>query len=181
MRKLTMGFACSLDHYITGPGDSMDWLLWTKEAGQIMSGYWKTIDTVLLGRKTYEFVRAQPGAKGKGKGAYPGMKSYVFSRTLVKRPGEDVDIVASDAVEFVRALKAAPGKDICLMGGAELGRSLLEVGLVDELGMNVHPVLLGGGTPMFLPMDRRSGLELIECRPIEKGCVYLIYRAKTGR
>jgi dihydrofolate reductase len=177
MRKLTMGFACSLDHFITGPDGALDWLLWTKDAAAITAAYWKTIDTVLLGRKTYAVARAQ--SKGK-KRLYAGMRSVVFSRTLAPSCDEDVEIVASDAVAFVRELKALPGKDLCLMGGAELGRSLLEGGVVDELGLNVHPVVLGRGTPAFLPMDRRIGLELLECRPLEEGCVYLTYRVRSS-
>ena len=70
------------------------------------------------------------------------------------------------------------GKDICLMGGGELARPLLEAGLIDEIGFNIHPVLLGSGIPLFHPMSRQIDLELLECRPFKNGCVYVIYRVK---
>jgi dihydrofolate reductase len=85
-------------------------------------------------------------------------------------------LVREDAIGFVRALKAEPGGDIILMGGGELAAALLEAGLVDEVGLNVHPVLLGGGVPMFAPFGRRVALDLVEARPIAKDCVLLRYR-----
>ena len=87
-------------------------------------------------------------------------------------------IVAEDAVEFVRGLKAQRGKDICLMGGGELAKSLFEAGLIDEIGLNTHPVLLGSGIPLFLAMNRQIDLELLECRALKGGCVLLRYRVK---
>ena len=79
MRKVTFGGAPSLDNYFARKNGAVDWLMWSKEAAGIMRGYWKTIDTVVMGRKTYEAARKM--TKGKGN-PYPGMKSYVFSRTL---------------------------------------------------------------------------------------------------
>ena len=106
------------------------------------------------------------------------MKTYVFSRTLQGDPGKGVTVVREDAAEFVRGLKEQDGKDICLMGGGELARSLFEAGLIDEIGFNIHPVLLGSGIPLFHPMTRQIDLELLECRPFKNGCVYVTYRVK---
>jgi dihydrofolate reductase len=64
------------------------------------------------------------------------------------------------------------------MGGGELAHSLLEAGLVDEIGFNIHPVLLGSGTPLFYPMKRQIDLELLDCRRFKNGCVYVMYRVK---
>jgi dihydrofolate reductase len=75
-------------------------------------------------------------------------------------------------------LKEQDGKDICLMGGGELARSLFEAGLIDEIGFNVHPVLLGSGIPLFHPMSRQIDLELLECKPFPNGCVLVRYRVK---
>ena len=172
MRKVTYGAANSLDNYIARPDGGVDWLLWSKDVSAITAEFWKGIDTVLMGRKTYDVARA------KGVPAYKGVKNYVFSRTL--KPGRErrVEIVSEDAVEFVRRLKNEEGKGICLMGGGELASSLLEAGLVDEVGANVHPILLGSGVPLFRPLSRQIELELIECRVIAHGCVYLTYRVK---
>lgn len=174
MRKVTFGGAPSLDNYFARADGGVDWLMWSDEAAELMGDYWKTIDTVVMGRKTYEVALEM--TKGKSN-PYPGIKSYVFSRTLKprKRP---VEIISSDAVAFVRKLKKQAGKDICVMGGGELAHSLLEAGLIDEIGFNIHPVLLGSGTPLFYPMKRQIDLELLDCRRFKNGCVYVMYRVK---
>jgi riboflavin biosynthesis pyrimidine reductase len=64
------------------------------------------------------------------------------------------------------------------MGGGRLANSLFEAGVIDEVGLNVHPILLGSGIPAFLPMKRHVDLELLECTPFENGCVYVRYRVK---
>ena len=173
MRKITFGGANSLDNYFARKDDSVDWLMWTSEVAAIMEAYWKTIDTILMGRKTYEVALRQ--TKGKGN-PYPEMKSYVFSRTLPKSSDKSVEIVRDDAVSFVQNLKNQPGKDICLMGGGDFARTLFEAKLIDEIAFNVHPVLLGSGIPLFHNMKEQINLELIECKPLKNGCVVLSYR-----
>lgn len=173
MRKIVFGGANSVDNYLARPDHSVDWLIWDEEVAAITASFWKTIDTVLMGRKTYE-VAARSGMED----GYEGVTNYVFSRSL-KNAGERVTIISDDAVEFVRELKKKTGKDICLMGGGELARSLFEAQLIDEIGFNVHPVLLGQGIPMFHPMTRQIDLELQECRPLKNGCVFLSYRVKA--
>jgi dihydrofolate reductase len=173
MRKVTFGVANSLDNYIARTDHAVDWILWGKEASAFMSDYWKTIDTVVMGRKTYE-VAVKSGMGG----SYPGMKIYVCSRTLRESQGEGVEIVAEDAGRFVRKLKSRKGKDICVMGGGELARSLFEAGVIDEIGLNIHPVLLGSGIPLFLPMEHQVNLKLLECKTWKNGCVLVTYRVK---
>jgi dihydrofolate reductase len=174
MRKVTFGGAISLDNYLARPDHAVDWLLWSDEAFAVMNDYWKTIDTVLMGRKTYEVAVRR---HGKG-GSYPGIHTYVFSRTLPEGEHSGLTIVASDAVEFVRALKQQAGKDICLMGGGELAKSFFESGLIDEVGFNLHPVLLGSGIPLYHAMTRQIDLELVDCKPFKNGCVMVTYRVK---
>jgi len=173
LRKVTFGGANSLDNYLARPDHAMDWLLWGDEVAAVIKDYWKTIDTVLMGRKTYE-VAVRSGQEA----GYPGVKTFVFSRTLEEEPGGDVVLVRTDATEFVRDLKEQEGKDICLMGGGELARSLFEAHLIDEIGFNIHPMLLGAGIPLFHPMSRQIDLELKECRPFKNGCVYVTYKVK---
>jgi dihydrofolate reductase len=172
VRKVTFGGANSLDNYLARPDHAVDWLLWGEEAAAYTAEYWKTIDTVLMGRKTYEVALRS----GHG-GASPGVKTYVFSRTLKEAP-DGATVVGTDAAEFVRGLKGQDGKDICLMGGGELARGLFEAGLIDEIGFNIHPVLLGAGVPLFHPMSRQIDLELRECRAFKNGCVLVTYRVK---
>jgi dihydrofolate reductase len=176
MRKVTFGGANSLDNYFARPDHAVDWLMWSDEAAAVMGDYWKTIDTVLLGRKTYEVALRQ--TKGK-KNAYPGIKTYVFSRTLKDDGDGSVTIVADDAAGFVRRLKNEPGKDICLMGGGHFAKTLFDAGLIDEIGFNIHPVLLGSGIPLFYGLDRQIDLERLECQAFKNGCVYVKYRVKN--
>jgi dihydrofolate reductase len=104
------------------------------------------------------------------------MQTYVFSRTLKSIDEPGTELVAGDAVEFVRDLKRAPGKDICLMGGGELAQSLLAASLVDQIGLNIHPILLGSGIPTFRDPGHRVKLTLMECRPLEGGCILANYK-----
>jgi dihydrofolate reductase len=142
-----------------------------------MAEFWKSIDTVVMGRRTYEVALRM----GVGGGAYPGVKNYVFSRTMKQNPKKKVknlEFISDDAAEFVRKLKAQKGKDICVMGGGLLARSLFEANLIDEIGFNIHPVLLGSGIPAFHEMDHQINLELLECKALKNGCVMVTYRVK---
>jgi dihydrofolate reductase len=168
MRKVIFGGANTLDNYIAGKDDSIDWIRHTEEVNDIMRDYWKRIDTVIMGRRTWE-IAMKGGSGGSG-----GVKSYVCSRTLKKIPGKKVEL-APDAVSLVKRLKSEEGKDITVMGGSEIGKSLFEAGLIDELGVSIHPVLLGSGIPLFCEMNRRVELELVECRQLKNGCVFLNY------
>jgi dihydrofolate reductase len=172
MRKVTFGVGSSLDNFIAREDHGVDWLTWGPEVGAITAAFWKTIDTVVMGRKTYDVARRA------GTSAYAGVRNVVFSRTLAPDPKGAVEIVPDDAAEFVRKLKRAPGKGICVMGGGEVAKSLIEAGLIDEIGLNIHPVLLGKGIPLFHPMDRQVDLELLECRRLKTGCVFVLFRVR---
>ncbi|HYV25304.1 MAG TPA: dihydrofolate reductase family protein [Pyrinomonadaceae bacterium] len=172
MRKVTFGGANSLDDYFARKDDAVDWLLWGEEVSSISAAFWKTVDTVVMGRRTYEV------ALRSGTPAYPGVKNYVFSRTLEERPDQKVEIIREDAAEFVRKLKSQEGKDICVMGGGLLAKSLFEANLIDEIGLNIHPVLLGSGIPLFHEMSHQINLELLDCKPFKNGCVFVSYRVK---
>jgi dihydrofolate reductase len=170
---LTFGCANSLDNFIARRDHRVDWLLWSDEVAALTAGFWKTIDTVLMGRKTYEAaVRAGQTA------GYPGVRTYVFSRTLKTVPSATLTIVSEDVTEFVRRLKTEEGKGLCLMGGGELAQPLFDAGLVDQVGVNIHPVLLGDGIPLFRSMQRQLNLELKEHRVLKNGCVYLLYAVR---
>jgi dihydrofolate reductase len=172
MRTVTYGGACSLDMFITGPNGAMDWLVWSDDAQALMGEYWPTVDTILMGRKTYVGALESGG----GGGDSNGIATYVFSRTLKEAPG--ATIISENAGAFVRALKAQPGKGICLMGGGELAQALFEADVIDEVGVNIHPVLLGAGTPLVPGLSRRITLELISAKPLSGGCVHALYRVK---
>jgi dihydrofolate reductase len=181
MRIVTYGGAVSLDGFLAGADGSIDWLHFSKDVQQVMTDYWKDVDTILMGRKTY-LVSVALGRQSAEKPAKnpkrkePAMRTYVFSRTLKSIDDPGVELVAADAVEFVRDLKRRPGKSICLMGGGELAQPLLAAGLVDEIGLNIHPILLGTGIPTFRDPGHRVRLTLTECRQLEGGCILASYK-----
>ena len=179
MRKTTFGVACSLDHYISRDDQSVDWLLWCDEIKQMMVEYWKTIDTVVMGRKTYEATLGLGGDSG----GSPGVKTYVLSRTWKQDADRDKEavLVDRDAVEFVTELREQEGRDIFVMGGGEVAKPLFEAGLIDEIGLNIHPVLLGSGVPLFHGFARQIDLELTECKELPNGCVCVTYRVRADR
>jgi dihydrofolate reductase len=180
MRTVTYGAACSLDGFITARDGAIDWLQWSPDVSAIMAEYWKGVDAMLFGRKTWDFAQASGGGgdgEAADRGAFANVKTYLFSRTIKKAP-PGVQLVSENAGEFVRELKRKPGKGICVMSGGNLARSLFEAGVVDEVGLNIHPVLLGDGARLFQDAGDRVNLELKECRTLHHGCVYAIYRVK---
>ncbi|HYE87552.1 MAG TPA: dihydrofolate reductase family protein [Vicinamibacterales bacterium] len=172
MRKVIYGGACSLDGFLTDRNGAIDWLHFSKDVEQIMARSWASADTILFGRKTWEIAAAQGGG-----GSMRGVKSYVFSRTLAKAP-KGAELVSGNAGAFVRELKSQPGKDIIVMSGGNLAASLLREHAIDEIGLNVHPMLLGAGVPAFLDAGERVRLELTESRPLDGGCVLMVYRVR---
>jgi dihydrofolate reductase len=172
MRKVTFRGASSFDNFIARKDDTFDWLLWNKEVAELMQSFWNNIDTVVMGRRTYEVGKSMRSV------ASPGIQTYVFSRTLKEPDEKGLTFVSEDAVEFVRRLKGEQGKDIFVMGGGVLAKSLFEADLIDEVGMNVQPVLLGSGIPLFHEMSRQINLELVKCQELSNGCVVLTYSVK---
>jgi dihydrofolate reductase len=159
----------SLDGYIAGPKGEADWIIMDPEID--FRAMFSQFDTVLLGRATYEASLKQHGG-----GGMPGMKSYVFSRTLPQKDHPGVTVVAERAKEMLTALKSAPGKDIWLMGGGGLFRSLLDMGTVDSVEVAVIPVLLGEGIPLVPPPGESARLKLTNHRFYKKtGIVSLEY------
>jgi dihydrofolate reductase len=182
MRTLTYGGAVSLDGFLAGTDASIDWLYFSKDVRDVMAKYWRNVDTILMGRKTYDFSVSSDREANTGKTRSkdrahrePAMPTYVFSRTLQSIDDPDVELVNGDAVEFVRGLKSQPGKEICLMGGGELAQTLLNAELVDRISLNIHPILLGSGIPSFRDTGHRVKLTLVESRPLEGGCFLVSY------
>lgn len=184
MRKVTLGLANSLDNYIARRDGGSDWLHWNKEVAEISAKFMKTVDAILIGRKTYEVMLDF------GQTSYPGAKNYVFSRSKTKpsslrkslesrkKLDKNVEIITEDAPKFVRELRSKKGKGICLFGGGELAKSLFEADLIDEIVLNIHPVLLGSGVPLFHEMGRQIDLKFLDCKLLKGGYVVVSYRVK---
>jgi dihydrofolate reductase len=170
MKTVIYGAACSLDGFIAGPDDGVDWLKWSDEVAALSAETFAAVDTVVMGRRTYE-VALRLGTR-----SYPGVRNIVFSKTLAPDQHKEVEVIADDAESVVREMRQEAGPGICVMGGGRLAAALLAAGLIDEIGVNVHPVLLGKGIPFLAHVTRRIDLERIACRPLQHGCVYAYYR-----
>jgi dihydrofolate reductase len=175
VRRVRYAVATSLDGYIAGPKGEADWIVMDPDID--FRAIYDQYDTALIGRRTFE---GMTGGKKKG-GAMPGMKTFVFSRTLRPRDYPKVTVVAEKAEETVAALRAESGKDIWLFGGGQLFRSLLDAGLVDTVEVAVVPVLLGEGVPLLPPPARQAKLKLTGQKVYEKtGTVSLEYAVKQA-
>ncbi|HYT88937.1 MAG TPA: dihydrofolate reductase family protein [Gemmataceae bacterium] len=167
MRRVRYVVAASLDGYIAGPKGEADWIIMDPEID--FRALFDEFDTIFVGRRTFE-VMAHAGS-----GSRPGMKMFVFSRTLQQRDHRKVTIVADKPEETVAALRATPGKDIWLFGGGLLFRSLADAGLVDTVEVAVIPVLLGGGIPLLPPPAKQTKLKLTAHKVYKTGIVSLVY------
>jgi len=169
MRKVILGVAVSLDGYIEGPNGEYDWCFTDQDYG--MSDFFKRIDSLFIGRKSYELSLTMGDAAMPG---FPKLTEYVFSTTLKKvKPG--AILIKGNIEEAVKRIKNEPGKDIWLFGGASLTASLLNLGLIDEIGLAVHPIILGGGKPLFSNVQGRIPLNLTDTKKYSSGLISLTY------
>ncbi len=134
----------SLDGFIAGPNGEYDWIV--QDPSVDFAALFKEFDTAVMGRKTYDIVRAHFGG-----GSLPGLDVIVFSRTLSASRRGRVRVLNDDPRRVVAELKSKPGRSIWLFGGGDLFRYLLDGGLVDAVEVAVIPVLLGSGIPVIPP------------------------------
>lgn len=172
MRKVVYSVAMSLDGYIARRSGEYDWI--PEEPAIDWDEFLDRFDTVLMGRKTYEVVERQGSA-----GPTAGMRTIVFSETLEDERHPEAEVVAGDAARVIGELREEEGKDLWLMGGGELFRSLLEAGLVDEVEVAVVPILLGGGIRFLPPTQAGASLELKGTTEYPSGLVVLSYEVST--
>lgn len=175
MRKVVLGLGISLDGYIARPDGAVDFLFMPKDYS--MGPFFATMDTAIMGRKTYD------AALKMGGGSFGGSKmtSYVFSHS--QAPGErgGVTFVNESPTSFMEKLRKLPGKNIWLMGGGELGREFLKEDPVDELYIGVVPVLLGEGILLFPSGFPQREFLLLENKTYSKGLIALRYERARGK
>jgi dihydrofolate reductase len=169
LRQVLYRVAASVDGYIAGPRGEVDWIV--QDPAVDFAKIYESVDTVLLGRRTYELTR-QPGAPPWP----PDWQIYVFSRSLRPEEHPDVTVVSAGAVERVAALRAAAGRDIWLFGGGSLFRSLLGGKQVDIVEVLTVPVLLGGGVPLLERGAARTRLALEHVERYPSGLLGVRYR-----
>jgi dihydrofolate reductase len=166
MRKIVCFIACSLDGYIARTDHGIDWLFTDQDYGY--TPFYVSVDTILMGRKTYDLT------KQFGEYPYKGKQSYVFTK---HSPARDPHVTfVSDISPFVHKLLAANGKDIWLVGGGEVLQFFLEHDLLDELVISIHPVLLGKGIPLFPVSRQQVQLKYVSSESFSSGLLQVRYR-----
>jgi dihydrofolate reductase len=182
MRKLIYSMTVSLDGFIAGPDGAIDWSVPDEELFRFHHQQVQEIGVHLCGRRLYETMVYWETAEEGPLAAehvefaqtWKALPKVVFSTTLESVVGNTR--LARDGVgEEVSRLKEQPGKDIAV-GGAGLARACMELELIDEWRLFAGPLLLGGGTPYFPPLEKVINLELIEARTFGSRVVYLRYR-----
>ena len=174
-RKLVYYIASSLDLYIAHADESVDGLL---QEGQHVSDYLTSLrdyDTVLMGRRTYEWGFQWGIEPGQPVPTYAHMQQYVFSQSLPAYDQQQLHVIRDDPAEFVRGLKAQAGGAIYLCGGGQLAGSLLDAGLVDELLLKVNPVVFGTGISAFGDFKHTQSLSLLDAKVYTQGVLFLHY------
>ena len=167
MRKVVLGLGISLDGYIARPDGSVDFLFMPKDYS--MGPFFKTIDTAVLGRKTYDDGLKMGGSFG------GSIKYFVFSKTMPPGERNSVTFTNDSPSAVIAAIRQKPGKDIWLMGGGELIRDFLKEDLVDELHIGVVPVLIGEGIPLFPSGFPQREFDLVENKSYSRGMIALKY------
>jgi dihydrofolate reductase len=174
-RKVIVSIATSADGYIARPDGDVEWL--NRRQSNIdfgMKAFYRTIDTILWGRKTYDWLLAyQKKHEIKGGMFDTKVANYVFSRKARKRAPEGVEFVSEPVKKFARRLRAKPGKHIWMMGGGGLIASFLDAGEIDEFDIHVIPTFIGEGIPLMARRHRDVELRLLANRKYADGSVRL--------
>jgi Dihydrofolate reductase len=172
-RKLVLFIAASLDGYIATEDDSLEWLF--KIEGEGDNGYsefYSTVDTILIGRRTYDWIID----KEKDEFPYKNKKCYVFSKSE-KGNNENIEFINQDVVEFTNKIKTLDGGNIWLVGGGNLLNSFIKERLVDEFIITISPTLIGRGIPLFKKNDFELELKLKDVKRFNQ-FVQLYYEVK---
>jgi dihydrofolate reductase len=181
MRKVIYSMGVSLDGFIAGPDGEIDWSAPDVELHRFHNQQTRELGAHLCGRRLYEVMRywetadeSRSPVEDEFAGIWRQTPKIVFSRTLEGVVG-NARLVRDDIAKEVAGLREQPGKDVAV-GGAGLASTFVELELIAEFRPFVHPVVLGGGTPYFPPVDQRINLELVESRKFGSGVVYLRYQ-----
>ena len=182
MRKIIVYIATSADGYIARRNGSVDWLDRPQIKGSYgMGEFYRSIDTVLWGRKTYDIALGFKAGGHAGTESDNKVKNYVFSRRPPRKPLSGAEFVSEPIPEFAKRLRSLAGKDIWMMGGAGLIASFLDEGAIDEFIIHVIPTLIGEGIPLIAPRHRNVALKLLSCRSFSDGVVRLHYAIDRGQ
>ncbi|MDF3054367.1 MAG: bifunctional deaminase-reductase protein [Gammaproteobacteria bacterium] len=170
-RRIVLSIATSIDGYIARTDGRLDWLFTDHDYGHRV--FYDSIDATLMGHNTYRQLLTQ------GHFPYAEKRNYVFAKGHAARLS-NVTIIKSNAIEFIRQLKAQPGKDIWLVGGCQLNDLLLTHDLIDKVILSIHPLILGQGIPLFSEGLNELKLALLNTQAWENGLVQLTLERNNG-
>ena len=180
MRKIVANLFVSLDGVVESP---QEWHFpyMNAEMGQAIGGGFATSDALLMGRATYqEWVGHWPTATGEMADQINGLDKYVVSSSLASVEWANTALISDDVEAQIAALKQQEGRDIAMSGSAVLVEWLLGHGLLDELRLMLHPIVVGRGRRLFADGPASTALELVESRTFETGVLDLTYRPAAG-
>lgn len=179
-RRIVAYIATSADGYIARPDGDVEWLNRRPDTFDYgMREFYTAIDTILWGRKTYDWLRSYFARQGKTEGLFDTkVANYVFSKNPPERPAAGVTFVTEPVKTFAQRLRAKPGKKIWMMGGGELIASFLDAGEMDEFDIHVIPVFIGEGIPLVAPRHRDVPLRLLASEKYPDGVVRLHYEVQ---
>jgi dihydrofolate reductase len=189
MRKVIYSPMVSLDGFVEGPTQNLDWGSVDEELHSFINDQQNQIDTYLFGRRMYEVMvywdtaeadPANPEYVREFARIWKNIHKIVFSKTLDRVQG-NARLSRGSIVEEITQLKAQPGKGMGV-GGATIAATLMRLGLIDEYQLFINPVILGSGTPMFPSLNNKINLRLVETRRFSSGVVLVRYeRADQGQ
>ncbi len=188
MRKLIYSMGVSLDGFIAGRDEEIDWGAPDEELHRFHNRQTRELGVHLCGRRLYETMLYWETAEENPLAAehvlefariWKALPKIVFSRTLEKVEG-NARLLRESVADEVAKLKEQPGKDLAV-GGAGLASTCIKLGLIDEYRLFVSPVVLGGGTPYFPALDDRINLELVETQTFGSRVVYVRYLVSPAR
>jgi len=178
MRKIVAGLFISLDGVVEAP-DQWHFPYWSDEMGEAVGSQMAAADTMLLGRVTYqEFAGYWPrqGSDVEGATFMNTTPKLVVSTTLDRVDWQNSTLIKGNVAEELTRVKQQPGKDISIVGSPTLVRSLLRDGLVDELRLLVHPLVVGRGKRLFEHDGGQVALKLVDSKTFSTGVLYLTYQ-----
>ena len=171
MRQLTLYIATSLDGKIARTDDSIDWLPDPAEGDYGFQEFYDSIDTVVMGYKTYDVSLKL------GDWYYKDKSCYIFSRDSTKNVIPEAQLITEHPVDFVRQLQKKPGKDIWLIGGGEINTLMHDAGLIDSYIIAYIPLILGKGIELFPGIQKQVDLKLTKHQVYSNG-VTMLYLEK---
>jgi len=178
-RKIITYIATSADGYIARKDGSVDWLDRPRVKGDYGIGkFYRSIDTILWGRKTYEMALGFQAEGNEGAESDSKIKNYAFSRRPPKKTAPGFEFVKEPIKKFAKRLRSQKGKDIWMMGGAGIIGSFLDEGEIDEFIIHVIPTFIGEGIPLIAPRHRTVPLKLLSCKKFSDGVVRLHYEVR---